>query len=60
VKRHHLPQANIIQKDLFCQVDKGGLFVGGLEGIRLHFRLWRKLWFRRVQPQRATLIRVAF
>ena len=34
VKRHHLPKANIIQKDLFCPVDKRGLFVGGERGIR--------------------------
>ncbi len=26
--KHHLPKANIIQKYLFCQVDKRGIFVG--------------------------------
>ena len=34
MKRHHLPKANIIQKDLFCPVDKRGLFVGRGDGIR--------------------------
>ena len=29
--RHHLPKANIIQKDLFCPVDKRGLFVGAAD-----------------------------
>ena len=28
VAQHHLPKANIVQKDLFCPVDKRGLFVG--------------------------------
>ena len=32
----------------------------GLEGIRLHFCPWQKLWFGSVQPSPATLIRVAF
>ena len=37
-----------------------GFFYGGEGGICLHFRLWRKLRFRCVEPQRATLVRVAF
>ena len=36
--QHHLPQANIIQKDLFCQVDKRGLFVGAGYGNRTRLR----------------------
>ena len=33
---------------------------GDPPGIRLHFRLWRKLWFGSVQPSPAALIRAAF
>lgn len=41
-KEHHLPKANIIQKDRICPSDKRGLFVGAPKMIRTSDTRFRK------------------